>query len=40
VVDARHAAKAAALLTRAGERVWRIGEVARRKRGVPQTEVV
>lgn len=39
VVDARHAAKAQALLTRAGERVWRIGEVARRAKGQAQTVV-
>jgi phosphoribosylformylglycinamidine cyclo-ligase len=39
VVDAQHAAKAQSLLTRAGERVWRIGEVARRARGAPQTVV-
>ena len=40
VVDARHAAKAQAMLTRDGERVWRIGEVVRRKRGEAQTVVV
>ena len=40
VVNARDAATAQALLTRAGERVWRIGEVARRKRGEAQTIVV
>jgi phosphoribosylformylglycinamidine cyclo-ligase len=40
VVNAKDAAKAQALLTRAGERVWRIGEVARRKRGEAQTVVV
>ena len=40
VVDPRHAAKAQALLTRAGERVWRIGEVVRRNRGQAQTVVV
>ncbi len=40
VVDARHAAKALALLARAGERAWRIGEVVRRARGVAQTVIV
>ena len=40
VVDARDAAKAQAMLTRAGERVWRIGVVVRRARGAPQTVVV
>jgi phosphoribosylformylglycinamidine cyclo-ligase len=40
VVNARDAAKAQALLARAGERVWRIGEVVRRKRGTPQTVLV
>jgi phosphoribosylformylglycinamidine cyclo-ligase len=40
VVDVKHAAKAQALLTRAGERVWRIGEVVRRGRGEAQTVVV
>ena len=40
VVDARDAARAQALLTRAGERVWRIGEVVRRVRGAPQTVVL
>jgi phosphoribosylformylglycinamidine cyclo-ligase len=40
VVNAKDAAKAQALLTRAGERVWRIGEVVRRKRGEAQTVVV
>ena len=40
VVDAKHAAKAQAFLTRAGERVWRIGAVVRRKRGDAQTVVV
>ena len=40
VVDACDAARAQALLTRAGERVWRIGEVVRRARGAPQTVVV
>ena len=33
-------ARAQALLTRAGEQVWRIGEVVRRKRGEAQTVVV
>ena len=32
--------EAQALLTRAGEQVWRIGEVVRRKRGEAQTVVV
>lgn len=40
VVDAQHAAKAQRLLARAGERVWRIGKVARRARGQAQTVVV
>jgi phosphoribosylformylglycinamidine cyclo-ligase len=40
VVNAKDAAKAEALLTRAGERVWRIGEVARRAKGESQTVVV
>jgi phosphoribosylformylglycinamidine cyclo-ligase len=40
VVDARHAAKAQALLERAGEHVWRIGEVVRRARGQAQTVVI
>ena len=40
VVDARDASRAQALLTRAGEQVWRIGEVVRRKRGEAQTVVV
>jgi len=40
VVDARHAARAQALLTRAGERAWRIGVVVRRARGQAQTVVV
>ena len=40
VVDAQHAAKAQALLTQAGERVWRIGEVVRRTKGQAQTVVV
>jgi len=39
VVAARDAARAQALLARAGERVWRIGEVARRTKGQPQTVV-
>jgi phosphoribosylformylglycinamidine cyclo-ligase len=39
VVDARHAARAQTLLTRAGETVWRIGEVTHRTRGAPQTIV-
>jgi phosphoribosylformylglycinamidine cyclo-ligase len=40
VVDAKHAAKAQALLTQAGERVWRIGEVVRRVKGAAQTVVL
>jgi len=40
VLDARHASKAQAVLARAGERAWRIGEVARRARGAPQTVVM
>jgi len=40
VVDAKHAAKAQRLLTRAGERVWRIGEVVKRAQGQAQTVVV
>jgi phosphoribosylformylglycinamidine cyclo-ligase len=40
VVDARHAAKAQALLARAGERVWRIGAVTRCARGQAQTVVL
>ena len=40
VVNARDAAKAQTMLTRAGERVWRIGEVVRRAKGAPQTVVV
>ena len=40
VVDARDAARAQALLTRAGERVWRIGEVVRRVRGAPPAVVL
>lgn len=40
VVDARDAAKAQTLLTRAGERVWRIGNIIRRPRGSAQTVVV
>jgi phosphoribosylformylglycinamidine cyclo-ligase len=39
VMDARHAARAQALLALAGERVWRIGEVVRRARGQAQTVV-
>jgi phosphoribosylformylglycinamidine cyclo-ligase len=39
VVDPRDAARAQALLKRAGETVWRIGEVTRRARGAPQTIV-
>ncbi len=40
VVDAKHAAKAQALLARAGERTWRIGEVVRRSRGMAQAVVM
>ena len=40
VVNARDAARAQALLARAGERVWRIGVVIRRARGAPQVIVV
>ena len=40
VVAAGDAARAQTLLTRAGETVWRIGEVVRRPRGGPQTLVV
>lgn len=39
VVDAKDAAKAAALLRRAGETVWRIGNVRKRRRGEAQTLV-
>ncbi len=39
VVAARDAARAQTLLARAGERVWRIGEVSRRARGQAQTVV-
>jgi len=37
VVDAAEAARAQALLTRAGETVWRIGAIRRRRRGEAQT---
>ena len=40
VVDAKHAAKAQALLARAGERTWRIGEVVRRSRGMARAVVM
>jgi phosphoribosylformylglycinamidine cyclo-ligase len=40
VVSPADASRAQAMLTRAGERVWRIGEVTRRPRGAPQTVVV
>ena len=40
IVAERDARRAQALLTRAGERVWRIGTVRRRYRGEPQTLVV
>ena len=40
VVNPQDAAKAQALLTRAGERVWRIGVVERRTQGTPQTMIV
>ncbi len=39
VVSPADAARAQAMLTRAGETVWRIGEVTRRARGTPQTIV-
>ncbi len=40
IVDPRDAARAQALLTRAGERVWNIGTVRRRRRGEAQTIVI
>jgi phosphoribosylformylglycinamidine cyclo-ligase len=40
VVNARDVSRALSMLTRAGEKVWRIGEVIRRPRGAPQTIVV
>lgn len=40
VVSPRDASRAQVLLTRSGEKVWRIGEVTRRARGAPQTIVV
>jgi phosphoribosylformylglycinamidine cyclo-ligase len=40
VVSAKDAKRAQAMLKRAGEKVWRIGEVVRRARGAPQTVVV
>ncbi len=39
VVSPKDAARAQAMLTRAGEKVWRIGEVTRRPKGAPQTIV-
>ena len=39
VVSPKDAARAQAMLTRAGEKVWRIGEIARRPKGTPQTIV-
>jgi phosphoribosylaminoimidazole (AIR) synthetase len=39
VVDAADAAKAQALLTRAGETVWRIGTIRRRRGKEPQTVI-
>jgi len=40
IVAAKDAARAQAALTRAGERVWRIGTVRRRRRGEAQTLVL
>ena len=40
VVSARDVPRALAMLTRAGERAWRIGEIVRRPRGAPQTVIV
>ena len=40
VVAEKHAARAQALLTRAGERVWRIGSVRRRRGNEAQTVVI
>jgi phosphoribosylaminoimidazole (AIR) synthetase len=40
VVAARDAARAQKLLEKAGERVWRIGTVRRRRHGEPQTLVL
>ncbi len=40
IVAERDAKRAQALLTRAGECVWRIGTVRRRRRGEPQTLVI
>jgi phosphoribosylformylglycinamidine cyclo-ligase len=40
VVEEKDAKRAQALLEKAGERVWRIGTVRRRKRGEAQTIVV
>ena len=40
IVDARNAIKAQMMLNRAGERVWRVGEVVRRAHGGPQIVVV
>jgi len=39
VVSPKDAARAQTALTRAGEKVWRIGEVTRRPKGAPQTLV-